>query len=333
MSKGIFYRWPRLSLWVCYTLIFALTVRAIGYTLPFVISLVIAVIMKPLYDYLRRRFAFRSSFAATTLTLLIFGVLFAVVGFLLYLVAVQALSLYDTYGYLLRDYLSMGSIVSKLRDGLLSGGWLQTVSEVAVSLFRAVPMTVTFVVITFAMTVFLLHHLGAIKDGILRFLPADNRQVVSSVFSTAYIMVRRFIRSYMVLYVITFVEAVFIFYLTGVPYPLPFAFVTAVADILPVLGPGTVYIPFAAIFILEKNYLQGITLLVFFLITVILRQILEPRIVSDTVKVHPLVIMSAIYFSIVSMNIWVLFYIVLLFLIYKVLVIAGVFDYLSQRAD
>ena len=135
------------------------------------------------------------------------------------------------------------------------------------------------------------------------------------------------------MYAITFVEAVFIFYLTGVEYPIAFAFVTAVADILPILGPGTVYVPLAVAFILQENYIGGVILLIYFLLTVIIRQILEPRIVSDQVKVHPLVVLSAIYFSIVSMNIWVLFYVISIFIAYRVLNTARVFENDSNKRN
>ena len=74
-------------------------------------------------------------------------------------------------------------------------------------------------------------------------------------------------------------------------------------------------------------------LLIYFLLTVIIRQILEPRIVSDQVKVHPLVVLSAIYFSIVSMNIWVLFYVVSIFIAYRVLNTARVFDTDSDKRN
>ena len=60
--------------------------------------------------------------------------------------------------------------------------------------------------------------------------------------------------------------------------------------------------------------------------SVVLRQILEPRIVSDSVKVNPLVVLTAIYFSVVSMNIWVLFYVVSVFMAFRVLNQAGVFE-------
>ena len=294
--------------------------------MPLIISLIIAVGMKPLYDYFRRKFAFRSTFAATVITVFIFGIALAIVGFLLYLILLQAVKLFETYGYLVEDYVNSPELFNNLRDALMSGNLLGTVTDIASTLFRVVPLVIIFVVITFSLTVFFLHRLTSLRDAILDRVGESRREILSKVFSNAYLLVRRFIRSYMVLYVITFIEAAFIFYLTGVEYPLPFAFITAVADILPILGPGTVYLPFAVIFILQKNYLAGITILVFFLLTAILRQIMEPKIVSDSVKVHPLIVMTGIYLSIAAMNLWLLFYVVLLFLLYKVLSVSGVFD-------
>ena len=316
---------PRLVFFLCYTLLFILAVKAAAFVLPFVIALLFAVVMKPLYDYLRSRFCFRSSFAATALTLLIFGAVFAVIGFLLFLIVHQSLGLISDHRDTIVGYIRSPKLIETLRDNLFSGDLLTAASSVAKTLFQVVPLAITFVVITFAMTVFFMHRLGALRDRLLN-RAGEYRAVLDKVFRIAYGMIRRFIRSYLILYTITFAEAVFIFYLTGVEYPLAFAFITAVADILPVLGPGTVYVPLGVIFILQKNYIGGVFLLLFFLLTVVLRQILEPRIVSGSVKVHPLVVLTAIYFSVVSMNIWVLFYVVSVFMSFRVLNAAGVFE-------
>ena len=326
MKARFFRDKPRLVFFLSYTLLFFLAVQVIGFVLPFVIALMTAAVMKPLYDYLRSKFRFRSTFTATALTLLVFGALFAAVGFLLFLVIRQALGFIEANRDVIADYLTSPELLLTLRDNLLSGNLLHTASDVVATLFQAVPLTITFVVITFALTIFFLHRLGAIRRRLIKRAGEEYAHVMDSVLYTAYNMLRRFIRSYLILYLITFVEAVFIYYLTGVPYALAFAFVTAVADILPVLGPGTVYLPLAVFFILQKNIAAGITLSVFFLVTVILRQIIEPKIVSDNVKLHPLLILCAIYFSIVCMNIWVLFYVVSVFLVYKVLDTAGVFE-------
>ncbi len=316
---------PQLIFLAVYTLIFIVLSQLALYLMPAVIALVIAVVMKPLYDFFRRKFNFRSTFAATVITLFLFGIVFAILGFLLFLILRQALSLLESYGYLLEDYISSPQMYDSIREALMSGNLLGFVSDVASALFQMIPLLITFVIITFALTVFFLHHIAEIKTAILDRAGEDRREMLSRVFSTGYLLVRKFIRSYLILYSITFVEAVFIFYLTGVEFPLPFAFITAVADILPILGPGTIFIPFSIIFILQKNYLAGITILVFFLLTSVLRQIMEPKIVSDSVKIHPLIVMAGLYLSIAAMNLWILFYVLLLSLLYKVLTLSGVF--------
>ena len=325
MKARFFSGKPRLVFFLCYTLLFVLAVQAAAFVLPFVLSLFTAVLMKPLYDYLRIKFSFRSSFAATALTLLVFGVVFAVIGIILFLAISQALSLLEDYRGVIADLFRSPALFDTLKETVISGNLLNTVTSVASALFQAVPLGITFVIVTFALTVFFLHHLGDLRDNLLH-RAGEYSDVLGNVMHIAGDTLRRLIRSYLILYAITFAEAVFIFYVTGVEYPIAFAFVTAVADVLPILGPGTVYVPFAIVFILQKNYISGVILLVYFLLTVVLRQILEPRIVSDQVKVHPLVVLSAIYFSIVSMNIWVLFYVVSIFIAYRILDTAHVFD-------
>lgn len=325
MKTRFFSGKPRLGFFLCYTLLFVLAVQAAAFVLPFVLSLFTAVLMKPLYDYLRIKFSFRSSFAATALTLLVFGVVFAVIGIILFLAISQALSLLEDYRGVITDLFRSPALFDTLKETVISGNLLNTVTSVASALFQAVPLGITFVIVTFALTVFFLHHLGDLRDNLLH-RAGEYSDVLGNVMHIAGDTLRRLIRSYLILYAITFAEAVFIFYVTGVEYPIAFAFVTAVADVLPILGPGTVYVPFAIVFILQKNYISGVILLVYFLLTVVLRQILEPRIVSDQVKVHPLVVLSAIYFSIVSMNIWVLFYVVSIFIAYRILDTAHVFD-------
>ena len=325
MKPRFFSGKPRLVFFLCYTLLFVLAIQAAAFVLPFVLSLFTAVLMKPLYDYLRIKFSFRSSFAATALTLLVFGVVFAVIGIILFLAISQALSLLEDYRGVIADLFRTPALFDTLKETVISGNLLNTVTSVASALFHAVPLGITFVIVTFALTVFFLHHLGDLRDNLLH-RAGEYSDVLGNVMHIAGDILRRLIRSYLILYAITFAEAVFIFYVTGVEYPIAFAFVTAVADVLPILGPGTVYVPFAIVFILQKNYISGVILLVYFLLTVVLRQILEPRIVSDQVKVHPLVVLSAIYFSIVSMNIWVLFYAVSIFIAYRILDTAHVFD-------
>ena len=316
---------PRTAFFIVYSLLYVLAVQAAGYVLPFILSMIFAVALKPLYDYLLRRFRFRSSFAATSLTLLIFASLLGMIAFLMFLVVRQAIGLLGKYGNVISDYLRSPELFDQLREGLLSGDLWSAASFAASALFQAIPLVITFVMITFALTVFFLHHLTDIRSRLVK-RAGEYGCVLQRVFSVGYAMIRSFLRSYSILYLITFAEAALIFFVTGAEYPLAFAFVTAVADIIPVLGPGVVYIPIGIVMILQKNYIGGWIIIGWFLLTAVLRQVMEPRLVSRSIKIHPLIALSAIYFSVVTMNLWVLFYVVSLFMLYRVLNTAGVFE-------
>lgn len=317
---------PKLIFFALYTIIFLILSRLALYLMPLFIALIIAVVMKPLYDYFCRKFNFQSTFAATVITLFLFGIAFAVLGFLLFLILRQAVSLLDSYGYLLDDFLHSPDLYESLRSALMSGDLVGTVSDIASALFQAVPFVIVFVILTFALTVWLLHHMSALKMSLLDRIGEARRNTASRIISHGYALVRGFIRSYLILYLITFAEAALLFYLTGVEYPLAFAFLTAVADILPILGPGVIYIPLSTLFILQKNYFAGILLLVSFLLTGILRQIMEPKLLSSGVRIHPIAVLTGVYLSVAAMDIRLLFYVLLLFLLYRVLSLSGVFD-------
>ncbi len=324
MSEKLSQYRPLLLFFVIYSLCFLTVTDLFVYLLPFILSLLIAVVMKPLYEYLKRRFRFQASFSATVITLLVFLIVIGALGFVLFLVIREFIGFISTYSEAIRDYISRRNFFEELYQMAFSGDVLKNVTDIAVSVVKMVPIAISFTIITFVLTVYFLNNLSRLKQLVLDRVATGQRMKTERTIDTAYVFIRRFIRSYLILYLITFIEAAFIFYLTGVGYPLYLAFITAFADVLPVLGPGSVYLPIAIRFFLKGNYIQAVTLAIFFLITVIIRQIIEPRIVSDSVKISPIVVLSAIYFSIVSLNVWVLFYILLLVISYKILSSAGV---------
>ena len=315
---------PYIRFFLLYTFLFFLISRWILFFLPFLISLTIAVVMKPVYDYLKRKFSFQPAFSATVITLFLFSVFLSLVSFLLFLIIRELIRLIRENADFFSSYLGNFTSFEKIYDTLLSGDMFPRVSGFAVSVVRIVPLAITFVIVSFVLTVYFLNHLSDLKIKILDRFHGNRREKLARILDNGYLTVRRFFRSYLILYVITFTEAVFIFYLTKTPYPLVFGLIAAVADLLPVLGPGAVYIPFAVINLIKGDWLTAVTLLGFYLITIVIRQIIEPKIVSDAVKLRPVLIFSAVYFSVVSMNFWILFYVIILALLYRIMKTSGV---------
>lgn len=136
--------------------------------------------------------------------------------------------------------------------------------------------------------------------------------------------------SYLFLYFLTFCETCVIMAVLGVPYPLITGLIAAVADVLPVLGPGMVLAPVAIYQLLVGEYARALGILIGWLVIVCIRQVVEPRLVSSTVKIHPLASLAAIYFSLVARNLWVLFYVLGLCSLYAAFRETGALPPLSE---
>lgn len=77
------------------------------------------------------------------------------------------------------------------------------------------------------------------------------------------------------------------FFILKVRYALILALFIALLDALPFLGTGTVLMPWAVFAAINGNYLLGIGLVITYVVTQVLRRILEPKFVADGIGVHP----------------------------------------------
>lgn len=80
-----------------------------------------------------------------------------------------------------------------------------------------------------------------------------------------------------------------------VPSPLKLGGLTAVVDALPILGAGTVLIPWAVWSLLQGETAFGIALFVLYGLAAAMRTALEPRLVGRQIGLHPLVTLLAMY--------------------------------------
>ncbi len=108
-------------------------------------------------------------------------------------------------------------------------------------------------------------------------------------------IVFKYLKSYAIILVITFLELMVAMLILRVKNFATVAFMIAIFDILPVVGTGTILIPWAIIEIVIGNYTMAIGLIIAYVIIFIVRQIIEPKIVGDHVGLHPLVTLLAMF--------------------------------------
>ena len=81
----------------------------------------------------------------------------------------------------------------------------------------------------------------------------------------------------------------------NISYPLLIALGIGFVDALPILGSGTVMVPWAIISALNGDIKLGVAIVVLWIIMSIVRQFLEPKIVSGRIGIHPIFTLIAMY--------------------------------------
>ncbi len=114
-------------------------------------------------------------------------------------------------------------------------------------------------------------------------------------------VIGKMIKSYATIIFLTFCEvaiglnvlSLFGIYTGG--YIVVISILTALLDILPVFGTGTVFVPWAVYSLITGNYPMAIGLIIILVLITVIRQIAEPHLVAMNVGIHPVFTLASMY--------------------------------------
>lgn len=344
---------PLLLFFLIFTAGFFLFAVTIKYTFPFLAGFLLALLAQPLIRWTKKRFRLKSGPAAAAVTIIIFILLFGVLFLLGYWLIseinnlVMRISTADPNTFLapinniigrLGEYLSridadfmqqnQEKILNMAQAGL---SFLTKVLSGTLQVLTSLPAIFTMFIVMIFSTYFFAKDMSSIKRHMLSLFPHSAVDHIRSASRSGVSMSGRYVRSYLLIYFITFLETLIVFAALGVPYPLVLSIITGVADILPVFGPGTIYIPVAVIYLATGEYFRAGALLVCWLVITAIRQIIEPKLLSSSINIHPLTMLAAIYFALIAKNFWILIYFSLMMILYKILTQNGVLPTLFEQ--
>ena len=137
------------------------------------------------------------------------------------------------------------------------------------------------------------------RDGVARglasVLPSGARRAMRRVRDAVAGGLGKYARAYLIIMLVTFCELFIGFLILQIRYAFLIAVLVAVVDILPVLGSGTVLLPWAAVLALTGDVRRAVGLTVLLFIMWVVRQFMEPRLVGKFMGVHPFLSLSAAY--------------------------------------
>lgn len=150
-------------------------------------------------------------------------------------------------------------------------------------------------IITIMASVYFARDFKAVKDFALSVVPKSKHKGLYKIKNILFANVFKMAKGYGTLILITFGELVLGFFIIGIESAVFYAAIISLVDALPVLGVGIVLLPWAVINIISGSVAQGIMLAVLYLIITIIRNILEPKILSARLGIPPLLSLLIIF--------------------------------------
>ena len=114
----------------------------------------------------------------------------------------------------------------------------------------------------------------------------------------------RWLKAQAILLLLTFAELTAAFLLLRIDYALLLALAIAVIDALPILGTGTVLLPWALYDLLTGAVSRGVGLAVTYAAVTVLRSCIQPKLLGDQLGLHPLAALASIYIGWKAWGVW-----------------------------
>lgn len=201
--------------------------------------------------------------------------------------------------YVTNAFDSLGEGQSKIDLSMLSaplsGAW---------SVVKSLPSTILSVVVAVVSCFFMASDYDKVKELVLGFFSDSKRKSVVKTKRTATKAIAKLLKAYATIMAITFAEmflGLFLLKLIGVydgSYIAIISFVTCIIDIIPVLGTGTVLIPWAVFNLIFGNFGMGVGLLVIYAAITVIRQIIEPKLVANQAGLPAIVTIMAMFIGV-----------------------------------
>lgn len=345
LLDNLIEKFNKLSLFfIAYTIIFLVFFKTLSYTLPFVLAFIFALLLHKPTKYLINKFKFSNSAASLLTTFVFFAIIISLLSLGIAALTSEAIQLgKNTQSYVVQNTDKISNLFDKAQDyyknldptilNAIESNLSSTASKVSktavdvttkmvsgtVSFLSYIPYILMVVLCTLLATYFFTKDLTSAKDKFLDIVPTHKSDKLFYVFSESKKMLGNYLLSYLLIISITFFETLVGFVLLDVKYAVILSILSAVFDILPVLGIGTIYVPLAIIYFLSKNYYVAIWLVVLYVLVTVVRQIVEPKIVSSSLGIHPVPILAAIFIGLKANGISGMFFCIFLVVSYTTL--------------
>ncbi|MEY8419998.1 sporulation integral membrane protein YtvI [Oscillospiraceae bacterium 44-5] len=287
---------------------------------PFLFALMTAAMLNPMVKRLQRALGWNRQAVTLLLLLVLFGLLGGALALLVYAAAGQLVSLVQNWSGLLDQLQSVLDQLEQLFAQLLAlvppqvtelvekagEDLFQWLSEAAPAMLGSLGMEAgeramglpgfCVALVIFVMAAFLLTaDYPYLRSRYVQHLDEGVRRFLSQLRTTALGAFGGYVKAEFLLSVGVFFILLAGFFLIRQPYGLLLALGLAVMDFIPIIGAGTVMVPWAFVALFTRDFTGAVELMAIWGVIALFRRVMEPKFVGDQTGLSPILSLVSIY--------------------------------------
>lgn len=288
----------------------------VRFLMPLIVAWIVAMIANPIIHFLEKRIKIMRKHGSALVIILVLAALIAAFYGLTVLVVTQFSSwvtelpdVYDSVTQNLQHLFQslhqkcnmipadmklafdqrenvLDDYIQKAIGGLLkmvNSGSLSKVSSFASSLMDFLVYAILTILASYFMTVEKDHFTKLLQEK----TPAGVQRIWDKIRKIFIRAIGGYFKAHFQIMIVIFFITVIPFAFMGISYSGLLAVVIAIVDFLPFFGAGTVLVPWAVYRLVTGSYTYAVILLVIYVVVLIVRQLLEPKLIGDNIGMSP----------------------------------------------
>nr|MCR5624867.1 AI-2E family transporter [Lachnospiraceae bacterium] len=282
--------------------------KIIVFCLPLIIAWLVACIAHPMIKFLESKIKIKRKLGTIVVIVLVITLLLMILYGIFYLLATEAMEFskdISSFSVVLKESIDnfltivnkhfsfLPDDLSSIYKGLSASTILSTIigkpGSNTIKSFMSVSESVGDKFVLTILTIILTYFFAIEYENVTAFFKRNTPVEITKYLDMTKEIINKAIFGYFAAHFkIMFVIAVITvvpYYLLGVKHFILLAIVTGIVDFLPIFGTGTIMIPWGIYRLVQLDFKAAILLIGLYVVTIVVRQFLEPKLISDSVGI------------------------------------------------
>ncbi|AIF43226.1 sporulation integral membrane protein YtvI [Virgibacillus sp. SK37] len=200
-------------------------------------------------------------------------------------------SLENGYQSAIEDYLKQAT--SNIAES--GSAMLQDLLLKIPSYLSMLPGSITIIIFILLATFIITNDLDNLKQMVSRAMPMQLHSVFRELTTQFKRTTLGFIKAQIILVIISAVLIFIGLTILNIKHAFTISLFAVVVDLLPYIGTGLIFIPWILFLYITAEYTLTIRLAILYMVVIIVRQIIEPKVLSSSIGIHPLVALITLF--------------------------------------